>query len=137
MDESDLKKVYLHYVAWRAKILTPEDPENAKDFCVKYKIEMTDIVQFVKFPTFEDDLLNATLAWAKGKTPQLIHAIFKEVSESKSVADLEKFLQLVYELKKKDKQAASTTFNFFNIPDERYKRIIAREAIALDSGSEE
>ena len=135
----DLEKNYQAYLKWKAKLLTPKDPQNDSEFATKHGLTIQDLVSFVERPSFQDDLLLASLTWAKSKTPELLHLVYNEVKLSKSVADLEKFIQIAHEVKKKDKDDKnSNNFFFFqDIKPEQYANIIAREAKFINSGSEE
>ena len=129
------KKFYKIYVEWRSKILTKNDPKTPEEFIEKYKMPEDLIPLFEAQPTFSEDLMEATLLWAKKKTPELIHLVYREVQLSKSVADLERFIAIVHDLKRKDKEdKAINNFNFFNgVTDKQYKSIVAREARIIDN----
>lgn len=136
---SDLNKAYLAYIKWRSHPVEKTDPQNNDEFCAKYAITQKDLISFINRETYQDDLLISSLNWAKSKTPELLHLVYNEVKLNKSVADLDKFIQLAHEIKKKDKDAkANNNFFFFNdIKDEQYRNIIAREAKSISSGGEE
>jgi len=141
----DVEAVYRAYVLWEAKPLTsvekdPLYPKNEDAFCITHKCKRTDILGFTSRETFADDVLSQTLNWAKTKTPQLIQDVYRQVMTTKSVADLERFLNLIHEFKRKDKDAKSgNQYNFINqgVSEERYERIIEREAKRLANSSEE
>jgi hypothetical protein len=135
MDE----KIYHAYINWKARPIAKDDPQSPEEFCKKFKIKKSDILAFVGSPDYQDDLLTAVLNWAKSKTPELLHIVYNEVKLNKSVADLERFVQLAHEIKKKDKeQKQVTNYNFFtNIKDQQYANIIRREAENLDTGGTE
>jgi len=130
----DLDKIYRIFIRWRSKPSSKEEPQNPTDFCKEYGVTMNDLRAFCDRPEYADDLLIETLAWAKSKTPELIQSIYKEVKESKNVADLERFLNVIYEIKKKDK-TNNQQFNFFNnLTEDQYESILKREAKLLEAG---
>lgn len=135
----DLNKAYLAYVKWRACPIGPADPQSTEAFCTLHKITTQQIIDFINKESYQDDLLITSLNWAKSKTPELLHIVYNEVKLNKSVADLDRFIQLAHEIKKKDKESKTVNnFNFFKEIDEKqYRNIIAREARVIDASSEE
>lgn len=131
----DNETIYRIFITWKSRPPQKADPQNPQEFCEKYKVTMSDLREFMERPEYADDILTNTIGWAKTKTPELIQSIYKEVKESKNVADLERFLNVIYEIKKKDK-VNSQQFNFFNnLTDEQYANILKREAKLLEAGS--
>lgn len=135
----DLNKAYLAYIKWRSHPVGKDDPKTPEEFCAKHGVTTQDLIAFVSRETYQDDLLLSSLNWAKSKTPELLHLVYNEVKLNKSVVDLDKFIQLAHEIKKKDKESKTVNnFNFFSeINDKQYKNIIAREASYIDGSSEE
>lgn len=132
-----LDKVYIKFIDWKAKPKKPEAPQTIEEFCNAHEISKADTVSFIDRPTFADDLLSATLDWARQKTPELLHSLYHEAKTTKNPLIIEKFITMAHELKKKKDEKSTTyqQFNFFNVDDERYKRIIARENERLAGGS--
>lgn len=138
-----MEAVYRLYVEWRAKILTDKDPKDEKEFCDRYKITMSDILSFIERPQFEDDVLDASLRWAKKSTPKLIHQVYKQVEKSNSVSDLEKFMALIHGISKKENDKGQVNNIVFTLSDDQFNKIAAREYARttkgriLDIGGEE
>lgn len=116
---------YKIYVNWKVKLLDKSDPQNHEEFCARYNVTMQDIAGFHQNPTYEDDLRKASLSWLQSRIPKLLHIAVKEAEESKSVADIEKLVEIAHALKKKG-ESQSNQFNFFNLDDKQYKRIAGR-----------
>ena len=130
-----MEEIYKIFVIWKSRPPQKTDPQNPKEFAEKYGVTLSDLREFTERPEYPDDTLNASIGWAKSKTPELIQQIYKEVKESKNVADLERFLNVIYELKRKDK-INNQQINFFgNLSDEQYANILKREAKLLEAGS--
>ena len=130
-----MEEIYKIFVLWKSRPPQKTDPQNPAEFCTKYNVTLSDLREFVERPEYPDDTLNASIGWAKSKTPELIQSIYKEVKESKNVADLERFLNVIYEIKKKDK-VNNQQINFYNgLSDEQYNVILKREAKLLEAGS--
>jgi len=128
--------LYKKFIDWKTRPLKKTDPKNLIEFMEINGLTKINIMSFLEKDSFSDDLVNASLIWAKQKTPELLQIVYKEVKESGSVSDLEKFITLVNQLEKKNAPALNQ-FNFFNtIHDEKYRAIVAREARLLEAGSE-
>lgn len=132
-----LDEVYRYFIDWKARPLKPGTPFSVQEFCDKYQITLKDTVSFITRPSFHDDLLKATVEWSKSAIPELLHVLYKESTASHSASDIERFVNIVHTLSRKDKEGISNTFNFFgNLKDERYRDIVKREARVLGDGSE-
>ena len=129
-----MEGVYRSYVDWKAKILTDKDPKDDKEFCDRYKITMSDILSFIERPQFGDDVIDATLRWAKKSTPKLIHQVYKQVENSNSVSDLEKFMDLIHGISKKENDKGQVNNIVFTVTDEQFKKIVAREYARATKG---
>jgi hypothetical protein len=131
-----MEEIYRIFVLWKSRPPQKTDPQSPTEFCDKYKISLSELREFTERPEYPDDTLNASIGWAKSKTPELIQQIYQEVKESKNVADLERFLNVIYEIKKKDK-VNNQQINFYNgLSDEQYAVILKREAKLLEAGSD-
>lgn len=135
----DKQKLYTNFLKWKAKPITPADPQTIEDFCIKNKTDKKQIIEFVQIESYYDDLLTETLNWGKAQTPELLHTVYQNVKLSKSVTDLAKFLEVVHGIKQKDDTTKTNNqFNFFgNIDNDQYRRIVTREAKLLGKGSTE
>lgn len=123
---------YRAFVRWKTIPLTQNDPQSLEAFCELHSVSKETILEFVQKPEYGDDILISTLSWAKSKTPELMHTIYREVKNNKSVSDLQKFLELAHDLEKKQNSKSNTQNNFFiNLPDDQYKNIVTREAKLL------
>lgn len=133
----DKNKLYLIFLKWKAKPISPSDPQTVEEFCTKYKTDKKQIIEFMQQESYYDDLLTETLNWGKAQTPELLHTIYTNIKLSKSVTDLARFLEVVHDIKKKDDVSkTSNQFNFFNtLDDNQYKHIITREAKLLGTSS--
>lgn len=132
-----LDEIYRIYVKWRARPITKGAPQHDDAFCEQYGITMKDVISFVERPEYQDHLLSESINWAKSKTPELLHIVYNEVKLNKSVADLERFMHVAHEIKKKDKENKTiNNFNFFaDLKDEQFNNIVRREARILSEGS--
>jgi len=137
--EKNLNSAYQAYIRWRSYPQEKTDPQSNDEFCKKYGITTKDLLEFINKDTYQDDLLISSLNWAKSKTPELLHIVYAEVKLNKEVGDLEKFMNLTHEIKRKDKDMKGiTNFNFFtSLKDDQYENIIRREAESLNNGREE
>lgn len=127
-------KNYIRFIQWKARPMQASDPQTPTAFAEKYNLTISDLKEFEQRPEFSDDLLVATIAWAKTKTPELIQAIYNDVKQSHNVGDLERFLNVIHEIKRKDKMN-NTQINFFNsLTPEQYESIAIREARLLEAG---
>lgn len=116
---------YKLYVQWKVKLLETSDPKNLEEFCAKYKLTNKDIAGFHQVPTYEEDLRKASLSWLQSRIPKLLHIAVREAENSKSVADIEKLVEIAHQLKKKG-ETQNNQFNFFNLDEGQNKRIAER-----------
>lgn len=136
----ELEEQYKKYLEWRArprKSKSATEKETVDDYCVREKVSRETLLTFTERESFPDDLLAETLKWARVKTPELLHTVYATIEKNKSVADLERWMMLVNEFKKKkdEKGQQYNQYNFFtNLDDERYKKIAIREAGLLGEG---
>lgn len=143
MSEEKLEYIYEKYVEWKAKpVLSNEEdpsyPKNADEFIKQYKIDKFILDDFTKRPGHYEQVIKASFVWAKSKIPDIIHAVFTDAKKLKTPEAAERFLAVLSELNKAMKQDGDgpsgrnnqiNNFNFFGeIDDEKYRRIIAREA---------
>ena len=121
----DLERIYSTYLKWKARPMSKTGPQTEQEFADHFKVTLPDLIAFIELPSYQDDLLLASLTWAKSKTPELLHIVYNEVKMNKSVNDLEKFIQIAHEIKKKDKDDKTVNnFNFFaNLKDEQLSLI--------------
>lgn len=126
----DIQK-YSQYLKWRTKILLKSDPQTLGEFCEALEITPEEIKEFHKVATFDDDLILESLRWAKARVPEILHTVFKEITISKSVADAERFINMIKRME--DRTGSSPTGNQFNffVTDDKYKRILSREIGAI------
>lgn len=121
---------YKEFLRLKTRPKKEGDPSSAEEFCKKYNISIETYLSFMEEPTFFDDILNESLNWAKGKTPEVLHILYENIKLSKSSADIERFMNLVHELKKKKEERAGqyNQFNFFgSLSEEKFKQIAQRE----------
>ena len=116
---------YKIYVQWKVKLLDKTDPQNNEEFCAKYNLTNKDLAGFTQVPTYEEDLRKASLSWLQSRIPKLLHIAVKEAEDSKSVADIEKLVEIAHQLKKKG-ETQNNQFNFFNLDAKQHKRIAER-----------
>lgn len=137
-DHMDQEQIYRVFVNWKARPITPNGPEpkTVQEFCQRYNITIKDLISFSERPEYKEDLVAASIDWAKSKTPELLQIVYQEVKLNKSVADLERFLNIIHEIKRKDNAKTFNQFNFI-VDDKQYREIVAREAKLLESGSKE
>lgn len=80
-----------------------------------YNVSKQDIVSFKQKDTYDSDLYNETMVWAKNQTPHLLHSVFKKIKTKSSTQDLKTWMDVLY----KDKTAnMNQQVNFFNFASE-------------------
>lgn len=127
---------YLAFLKWKSKLLTKDDPQTVVEWCNKYECTPEDIKSFILKPEFEQDLLDHTLKWAKSKIPELIHTLFTEVKKNRSVADGERFINMLNKIDNKE-EGGGNTFNFFQgLNHTQYAKIIQRESKLITQGNQ-
>lgn len=124
------KNAYKEFIRFKCRTKKENDPKSPEEFCLLHDITMEEFLQFTDEPTFSDDILASSLDWAKEKTPELLKILYDTIKTTKSSNDIERFMNLVHELKKKKDERAGqyNQFNFFGtLSDEKFKAIAARE----------
>lgn len=124
------KSAYKEFIKLKCRPLKDTDPKSPEEFCALHNISIGHYLSFSEEPTFADDILSQSLDWAKGKTPELLQILYNTIKTTKSANDVERFMNIVHELKKKKDERSSqmNQFNFFgSLSEERFKSIAQRE----------
>lgn len=118
-------------------------PVTIPDFLTAHSLTNEDLSFFYNKETFADDVVEATVKWAKTKTSEMVHILYDRYKERKNASDFSAFVDFITKINAKDK-ASNQQINIFNLNDEQYRQIIARESrilqgdtIILDTGSKE
>ena len=126
------KKQYDLLVAWAA---TPEEkrkPQSIQLFMAENNLTQDEILNFRNQESYDKDVLTATIEWAKGQTPKLLHAVHQKIMEKKSTQDLLTWVKLVYDVNDKSKTKVQDIINFDEkLTDDRKKEIVQRLARKL------
>lgn len=121
------KIIYQDLVNWAA---SPEDkrtPKTIQMFMAQKNLTGEEIIELRSQDTFDKDVLSATIEWAKGQTPKLLHAVHDKIMEKKSTQDLVTWVKLVYEVNDKSKGQVKDIINFNEVlTDDRKRQIIQR-----------
>lgn len=117
---SDLyKSAYKEFIKLKCRPLKDTDPKSPEEFCTLHNISIGHYLSFSDEPTFADDILSQSLDWAKGKTPELLQILYNTIKTTKSANDVERFMNIVHELKKKKRRALisneSVQFLWFSV----------------------
>lgn len=130
LDKEKYHFAYKEFIKLKCRPGREGDPTSPEDFCKRYGITMEQFHGFLSEPTFADDVLVQSLDWAKGKTPELLQILYESIKTTKSASDIERFMNLVHELKKKkdEREGQYNQFNFFgSLSEEKFKQIAQRE----------
>lgn len=121
---------YQKYLTWRTKILTSNDPQTLSQFLEVTKITQEQVNEFKSRAGFDQDLLDYTLKTAKAMLPEIFRTIFKEIQTSRSVQDAERFINMIKKVEEKTGPGGPGSFtqNNFIISDDKYRKILEREA---------
>ena len=138
----ELSEIYKIYLQWLALPKKDRKLKSIKEFYTHYKLNASQILDFQDSDSFDEDLKETTIKWAKRQLPELLHTLYSQYQSTKSVADARLFLETASLLRKDAENLTSTTniLNVFEITDERKKEIFNRLTggnISLDSGSKE
>lgn len=126
------KIIYNELVEWTATPELKRTPPSIQMFMTQKNLTRDEILLFRNQEEFDKDVLNATIEWAKGQTPKLLHAVHDKIIEKKSTQDLVTWVKLVYEVNEKSKNKAKDIINFNEIlTDDRKRQIVQRLARKL------
>lgn len=76
------------YVKWMAIPAANRIPKTQPEFLEKYELVEADLYEYQQRKTFGDDVNKETMAWAKRKTPAMLHALYGKYQQTKNPADL-------------------------------------------------
>lgn len=79
---------YRIYVKWMATPTSSRIPKSVPEFLTRHNLTQADLFEFQEYKTFADDLNKETMAWAKRKTPAMLHLLYEKYVSSKNPADL-------------------------------------------------
>lgn len=129
MDTTD---VYTIFIKWFAMPKETREPKTMAEFCSQYNITKSDISAFTTKDSYYEDLVKEAKNWGKSKLPEMLHILYNDFKESKKAITAQTFKQLL-EL---DKEQKPLNINVFNLPEQQYRQIVAREAKLFETSSE-
>ena len=141
----DLKTIYDTYLKWLAMPEEDRAIKSIKEWCENYGVTQVQILDFQDLPNFSDDLHAEVLKWAKKKTPELIHLLYKTYLKTKSATDFRAWIEAVQFNRSSSPQdpsspAGTNIFNIFNVTDEQRRKILERAGrragLITDGGAE-
>jgi len=132
-------KIYKHFLRW---LVTPQSqkaskklPLNMEEYITHHKLQKSLINSFYFKDSFPDDMLEATILWAKSQTPGMVHTLYERFNSTKSNKDFQTFMDFININKSKsaDSIGSNITNNIMviNPTKTQYEQIIQREARAL------
>lgn len=138
------QEIYRTYIKWLTLPKRDRIPKTQEEFCQRLGTNAADLMAIQDMETFEEDLLNEMLKWAKRRTPELIHGLYERFEKKEaSSMDLKLWMETVHADRPTGKgESPSTTniINIFNPTDEQRRQIFERGAKRIasnGSGSEE
>ncbi len=129
----DKQQTYSVFVKWFAMPKETRYPATEEEFCTLAKISKQDLAEFANRDTFYDDLVKEAKNWGKTKLPEMLHMLYNDFKENKKPVVAQTFKSLL-EL---DKEQKPLNINVFNLPEQQYRQIVAREAKLLETSSAE
>lgn len=122
-------------VTWFALPLSERNPKSPEELCSQLKIGLQDLALYQARDSFADDVLAEAKKWGKLKLPELLHQLYESFKSAKTPNP--NTLRVYKELLELDiDKKQGVNFNVFNISDEQYKSIIAREAGSFKTSRE-
>lgn len=126
------KIIYQELVNWTAIPEDKRNPPNIQMYMAQKNLSTDLILELRNHDDFDKDVLAATIEWAKGQTPKLLHAVHEKIMSKKSTQDLVTWVKLVYEVNDKSKNKVKDIINFDEVlTDDRKKEIVQRLARKL------
>jgi len=142
-------KKYKHFLKW---LVTPHTqkidkklPLSVPDYMEKNSLSKNDVAGFYAEENFPDDIVEATIAWAKTQTPSMASVLYERFMQSHNAKDFTAFMEFIKINNKKELEGSTfNQINIFNPTSEQYKQMVEREsrvingtATLLTGGSEE
>lgn len=130
--ETHLDAAYPVLIRWKAKLLTPQDPQNPDEFCAAHGISKAELESLTRRPTYADDVLAASIEWSKSRAPEMLHAMYLDGKQTPAGAD--RFMKALTEIiRRKQDVTTQTQINVFSgMPDDKFARIVTRALKAPD-----
>lgn len=135
INQPSLDEKYRSFLHWYS--IPPEQkiksnlPVTISEFMVKNNLTSDDLSTFHSKETFADDVVEATVKWAKTKTSEMVHILYERYKERKNASDFSAFVEFITKINAKDK-ANNQQINIFNLNDQQYRQIIERESRVLN-----
>jgi hypothetical protein len=128
---------YKKFVRWYATS-SKRNQEELDEFCEKNEIMKDEIQEWMFSNSFNDDIFDEAVNYAKSKTPMILKTLIDKYEQTKEPAYL-RHIKDFMALNKKDTppQGNNYQFNFLNPTDEQYRQILERETRILNIGSAE
>ena len=98
--------VYEAFCEWAAQPTPLRDAKTAKDFAVKWGVTQKTLVTWKKRQDFWEKVAAWRISWAKDKTSDVIHALFKRASLRGESGEVKLWMQLIEDWS--EKQIAPT-----------------------------
>lgn len=127
-EKIDTEKIYRQFLRWYALPQEERTPPSFDGFAKLHEIETEQLLTFQDRETFADDLYKQVQKWAKEKSIDLVHLMYKRSIKEGKINDVRAFKELL-ELDKKDEKSGGTyNLNIFNPTDSQYEQILLRES---------
>lgn len=123
------KDVFNEFVEWAALPSPLREPEYQKDFAEKWGVQSITLSRWKKRQDFWEAVAATRLMWAKDKTPDVIHALYKNAAKTGSAAEVKLWLQAIEDWSEKaPAQAPSiTVIGIQGITQDDLKRLTQKE----------
>lgn len=86
---------YKAFVEWAAKPTPLKAEKTAKEFAEKWGVTPETLTRWKKKEYFWRDVGEARIAWAKDKTSDVVHGLFKRASTRGEAAEVKLWMQLI------------------------------------------
>lgn len=134
--QSPEDRKYKNFLTW---LVLPESHKTAKglplsvpEYITYAKITDALVDSFYKKDSFPDDLMKATISWAKAQTPQMAATLYDRFISTKNSKDFLAFMEFISHTDKKEDKGNTYNYNFINPTKDQYEQIVTREARALN-----
>ncbi len=133
-------KQYKSFLKW---LVTPHTQKEEKklpftvpEYIEKYSLNKNIVDSFYLKDSFPDDIVEATISWAKTQTPSMAGALYERFMISKNSKDFTAFLEFIKINNKKEVEGSTfNQFNFINPTNEQYEQMVKRESSRIITGT--
>jgi hypothetical protein len=130
-------KKYKSFLKW---LVTPHTqkidkkfPLSVPDYIEKNSLTKETVDSFYLKETFPDDVVEATISWAKTQTANMAGVLYQRFMESHNSKDFIAFMEFIKINNKKELDGSTfNQINIFNPTDAQYRQMVQRESRAID-----